>query len=75
MAKDSKDVQIGNPYVSGAKVEVEIIEQKQTTTYGMGNLDHGLRQVQPSDGIKSINRILILPHGIFYLSCSRHFKR
>lgn len=29
LAKDSKNVQIGNPYVSGAKVEVEIIEQKQ----------------------------------------------
>jgi large subunit ribosomal protein L21 len=29
MAKDSKNVQIGNPYVSGAKVEAEILEQKQ----------------------------------------------
>lgn len=29
LAKDSKNVQIGNPYVSGAKVEVEIVEHKQ----------------------------------------------
>lgn len=29
LAKDENNVQIGNPYVSGAKVEAEIIEQKQ----------------------------------------------
>jgi len=29
LAKDSKNVQIGDPYVSGAKIEAEIIEQKQ----------------------------------------------
>ena len=29
LAKDSKNVQIGNPYVSGAKIEAEIVEHKQ----------------------------------------------
>lgn len=29
LAKDSNNVQIGNPYVSGAKVDAEIVEQKQ----------------------------------------------
>lgn len=28
-AKDEKTVEVGNPYVSGAKVEAEIIEQKR----------------------------------------------
>lgn len=39
----------------------ELMEHKQITIHGMGNLEHGMRQVQPSEGIKSINRILILP--------------
>jgi large subunit ribosomal protein L21 len=29
LAKDSNNVQIGNPYVSGAKIEAEIVEHKQ----------------------------------------------
>lgn len=28
-AKDEKNVEVGNPYVSGAKVEAEILEQKR----------------------------------------------
>lgn len=28
-AKDEKNVEVGNPYVSGAKVEAEVLEQKR----------------------------------------------